>query len=173
MYFFMKVVSILFLFHQIVFAAVTGVVYKDFNSNGLKEVGEVGVKDVTITAFDKDGNAVLETKSLNDGSYSLNLTEDKEYRIEFSDIPEGLVAGGAQGSSSSSVQFVSSNNVSNVDFSVISSDDYNPGKDKIAVAVPTFHPGASVDKTSLDNEYGIISFPYTLLVVQMAMRIRI
>ena len=145
----------------IAYGSITGIVFNDFNSNGTYEKGEVGVKGVTIQAYDSGGNKVAETLSDDNGTYSLDNLQDAKYRIEFTNLPSPFKESAAEGSASSSVQFVNSSNIDNINFAVINPNKYYPAKDKIALAVPTFHPGASVNKTDLAKKYGIISLPYT------------
>jgi len=151
-----------FVFFSSVNADISGTVFKDFNANGVLDVGEIGVADIEINAFDENGSLVATTKSINDGSYTLTISNDGKYRIEFSEnLPDGLKPGGAQGASTSSVQFVNSKDATNINYSVIKASLYSPGKDSVAFAVPTYHPGASVEKTDINKRYGIISLPYT------------
>lgn len=51
-------------------AGLSGYVYCDNNNNGIKESGELGLKDVVISLFDKDGNFIKNTTTNSDGAYN-------------------------------------------------------------------------------------------------------
>lgn len=66
-------------------------VWFDTNSNGIQDIGELGVGDVTIRLFNCDGSFVEEQTTTNNGTYLFtNLPANTEYYVEFSNIPLGL-----------------------------------------------------------------------------------
>ena len=50
---------------------ISGTVYRDFNLNGLRDSGEVGVAGVTVSAFDSAGASQGTATTGADGTYSL------------------------------------------------------------------------------------------------------
>ncbi|NPA28280.1 MAG: hypothetical protein GXN91_04490, partial [Epsilonproteobacteria bacterium] len=147
-------------FNVWLYGGVSGVVFKDYNLNGVRDSNEVGVANIVVEAYDENNVKVAQATSLEDGSYNLDIANDGKYRIEFNNIPSNLKPGSAKAQSSSSVQFVE-NGASNVNLSLISIKEYNPGEDNVSIAVPTMHPGASTNQTDIDKQFGIVSLPYS------------
>ena len=67
-------------------AQVSGTVFRDFNANGTRQTGsptnEIGIGDLTITAYDASGTAVGSTTSAADGTYTIPSVSG-DLRIEF------------------------------------------------------------------------------------------
>ncbi|MCB0185464.1 MAG: hypothetical protein KDE31_14440, partial [Caldilineaceae bacterium] len=109
-------------------AAISGTVFRDFNSNGLFDTGasfnEIGLAGVTITAYDSADNACGSTVSGADGTYSLTPTCDGPWRLAFTDLPDGYEPGYGGGDNASSVQFVTTSGATGVDFAVNKPCDY-------------------------------------------------
>ena len=89
---------------------ISGVVFRDYDGNGLRDSAEPGVGGIVVTAFRPDGTAVSPSVTTDfDGTYVLsNLVDGTEYRIEFSNIPDYLEPGVVGPDSQSTVTFVSS-----------------------------------------------------------------
>ncbi len=86
---------------------VTGMVFTDYNDNGVRDQGDVAVPLVTVTAFDATGNQVAQTTTLADGSYTFSgIADGTQLRIEFSNIPSNLRPGAFGVDSGTTVQFV-------------------------------------------------------------------
>ncbi len=86
---------------------IDGRAFNDLNVNGVDD-GELGVANVTVTAFDAANAPVATALTDGNGNYSLTgLTDGVPYRIEFTDLPANheptFATGGA--SSQSTVQF--------------------------------------------------------------------
>ncbi|HDA6968688.1 TPA: MSCRAMM family adhesin SdrD, partial [Staphylococcus aureus] len=65
-------------------------VWEDTNKNGVQELGEKGVGNVTVTVFDNDTNTkVGEAVTKEDGSYLIPNLPNGDYRVEFSNLPKG------------------------------------------------------------------------------------
>lgn len=94
---------------------IKGTVYRDFNADGLKTITgsftEIGVKDVLICAYKKDGTLADSTRTAQDGTYTLNNTPSSDtLRVEFKDFLEGDYEGPFNSSgSNTSVQFTAGN----------------------------------------------------------------
>ncbi|HDI6507208.1 TPA: carboxypeptidase regulatory-like domain-containing protein, partial [Staphylococcus aureus] len=65
-------------------------VWEDTNKNGVQELGEKGVGNVTVTVFDNNTNTkVGEAVTKEDGSYLIPNLPNGDYRVEFSSLPKG------------------------------------------------------------------------------------
>ncbi|HDA4891839.1 TPA: MSCRAMM family adhesin SdrD, partial [Staphylococcus aureus] len=65
-------------------------VWEDTNKNGIQELGEVGVKGVTVVAYDnKTNKKVGRTITDEKGGYLIPNLPNGDYRVEFSNLPKG------------------------------------------------------------------------------------
>uniref|UniRef100_UPI0018ACCED7 fibrinogen-binding adhesin SdrG C-terminal domain-containing protein n=1 Tax=Staphylococcus aureus TaxID=1280 RepID=UPI0018ACCED7 len=65
-------------------------VWEDTNKNGVQELGEKGVGNVTVTVFDNNTNTkVGVADTTEDGSYLIPNLPNRDYRVEFSNFPNG------------------------------------------------------------------------------------
>ncbi|WP_305089322.1 SdrD B-like domain-containing protein, partial [Staphylococcus aureus] len=65
-------------------------VWEDTNKNGVQELGEVGVKGVTVVAYDNNTNKeVGSTITDEKGGYLIPNLHNGDYRVEFSNLPQG------------------------------------------------------------------------------------
>ncbi|HDH4353331.1 SdrD B-like domain-containing protein, partial [Staphylococcus aureus] len=65
-------------------------VWEDTNKNGVQELGEVGVKGVTVVAYDnKTNKEVGRTITDEKGGYLIPNLPNGDYRVEFSNLPQG------------------------------------------------------------------------------------
>ena len=103
---------------------ITGKVFHDFNNNGVNDgpsqetVSEVGVANVTVSAYDSAG--VLQGTATTDanGDYSLVAAGTGPYRIEFTDLPPGYEPSSHGPNNGTSTQFVLDGDTADVDFGV-------------------------------------------------------
>jgi len=105
---------------------VSGIVFTDYNDNGVREQGDVGVPGVLVTAYDSTGNQVAQTTTLPDGSYTftgLAVADGTQLRIEFTNIPSNLRPGAFGVDSGTTVQFVTSP-AAGVDMGLAKPDEY-------------------------------------------------
>lgn len=70
---------------------IKGTVYRDFNADGLKTATgsftEIGVKNVLVCAYKKDGTLADSTRTAQDGTYTLtNAPSSDTLRVEFKDF---------------------------------------------------------------------------------------
>ena len=87
-------------------STVNGNVFLDGNGNGVAETGDTDVSGVTVTLYDALNTAVGTDVTGADGNYTINVSEDGPFRVEFTDIPSNLVPSGAGVDNGSTVQFV-------------------------------------------------------------------
>ncbi|WP_070021753.1 MSCRAMM family adhesin SdrD, partial [Staphylococcus aureus] len=65
-------------------------VWEDTNKNGVQELGEVGVKGVTVVVYDnKTNKEVGRTITDEKGGYLIPNLPNGDYRVEFSNLPQG------------------------------------------------------------------------------------
>ncbi|WP_428655547.1 SdrD B-like domain-containing protein [Runella sp.] len=94
---------------------IKGTVYRDFNADGLKTntatFNEIGVKNILVCAYKKDGTLADSTRTAPDGTYTLaNAPTSDTLRIEFKDFLVGDYEGPFNPTgSNTSVQFVAGN----------------------------------------------------------------
>ncbi len=85
----------------------TGEVYQDYNASGDRQADEPGVRDITVTAYNANGDDVAEVVSAADGTYNLSgLDDNTEYRLELSDLPDYLESGPYGTESPTTVTFI-------------------------------------------------------------------
>jgi uncharacterized repeat protein (TIGR01451 family) len=136
---------------------VTGTVFQDYNSNGVKDTGatagtavDKGVQGISVRAFDDAGVAYGPTASAADGTYTLTVPAGARVRVEF-EIPStpatlaaykpsfGTTGSGAAASTlGTSVQFATSGDAS-VDFPINIPGDYC--QDNPDMCITVFSPG--------------------------------
>ena len=129
---------------------VSGRVYQDFNSDGAYDttVGaglavDTGIANVTVRAYDGDGDFVGSDLTAADGQYDIGVTAAKSsaIRVEF-DTPSGYQPSFVGGGNGSSVQFVTMT-ANNVNYGVNVPGEYcqnNPD-----VAITCFRTGDQTD----------------------------
>ena len=81
----------------------SGTVFDDYDNDGSQEIAntpsEVGLEDITVTAYNNAGNVVATTNTDGSGAYTINNTNGEALQIEFSNLPGGYVASAGSGSS--------------------------------------------------------------------------
>lgn len=144
-------------------SSVSGRVFLDYNSNGLRNPGDnlaqatdISVPGVEVKAYDSAGNLVGTATSAADGTYSLSVTgaASEQLRIEFS-TPSGLepsfVATGETSENNSSVQFVDAG-ATGVDYAVTNPDDYCQSDPEV---ITCFSPNGAAYTDTPGNPGGI------------------
>ncbi|HQW34287.1 MAG TPA: SdrD B-like domain-containing protein, partial [Thermoflexales bacterium] len=105
---------------------ITGTVYADYNETGMKGTYDYGVAGVTVTAYDRYGNAVGSTTTNMSGTYSLTPSAAGPWRLEFTNLPAGYepsrVYTGTQ--NGTSTQFINSVPSGNNNFAINRPCDY-------------------------------------------------
>ncbi len=128
---------------------VTGLVFRDYNANGVQDPNEGGVGGVVITAYGAAGTVVGTTTSSATlatlGTYSISWTgPDTRVRLEFSGLPgvaqQGAVSSAA-GGSGTSVQFVDAG-ATNVNYGINRPSDYCLATPNLKLVTTCFELGA-------------------------------
>ncbi|TDB67309.1 SdrD B-like domain-containing protein [Arundinibacter roseus] len=137
-----------------------GIVYKDFNDDGIRAPGETaGVGDVLVTATACDGTVFTATTD-GFGNYLMPIPTDKyPVRVEFSNIPSVYNLGVSGTDSRTSVQFVNAPDCG-VDLGIINPIDFCSDQN-LNVFVPCFTYGDPlvVGSSSYDSD-ALVTIPY-------------
>lgn len=137
---------------------VTGVVFTDYNDNGVRNQGDVAVPGVVVTAYDATGNQVAQTTTLADGSYTFSgIADGTSLRIEFSNIPSDLRPGGFGADSGTTVQFVTVP-AAGVDLGLSKPDEYC--NDNPWLISPCFINGNPLAGGTASSAKVLVSIPY-------------
>ena len=88
--------------------AISGLAFRDKNSDGKHDATEPGVTGIVITAYGTDGTTRGTATTASDGSYSLSAPGAGPYRVEFTNFPLFMRPGPQGADSGTTVQFVSS-----------------------------------------------------------------
>ncbi len=146
---------------------ITGTVFRDWNGNGKQDpatvvrIPEQGIPGVTVTAYNVAGSAVGTATSTADGTYSLTTNDagSGPYRVEFTNLPAGLLFGPAGTGSGTAVQFVTSTPVGNVSLSLNDPKDYC--QDNPFLATPCYVSGDPLKPGTAAPEPVFVIFPYS------------
>lgn len=153
------------------FGAITGVVFQDYNGNGQRDLNEFidnngggqvraavdrGLPDVTVTAYDSNGNQVGTAISAANGSYSLTPTAPAPYRVEFT-YPDLYQPGPLGRNNASTVRVVARTPVAEIDLGLIIPGEYC--QDNPTLVTSCFKTGVLEDIDP--NEETLVSFPYS------------
>ncbi|MCB9149007.1 MAG: hypothetical protein H6641_09625 [Caldilineaceae bacterium] len=138
-------------------STITGSVFLDANSNGVKDGSEAlltGVSGLVVTAYDASGaSAGTTTVDTATGQYLLNATGAGPFRIEFTGIPSWLQPSVVGANSDTTVQFVASS-ATGIDIGVFNPADYVTGDPQLVV--PRSASGTGTTSTASV----FFSFPY-------------
>lgn len=142
-----------------------GMVFKDFNDNGIKEAGETaGVASIAVKGIACDGTVYNGTTD-GYGYYSLPIPANKyPVRVEFGNIPSIYKLGVNGVGSRTSVQFVSAP-ACNVNLGIVNPIDYC-SDNNLRVFVPCFVYGDPLPTTGATaanlsgNADALVSIPY-------------
>jgi uncharacterized repeat protein (TIGR01451 family) len=134
---------------------VSGLVFRDYNANGVQDTDEPGVGGVTITAYGTGGSLPVSTTSstaqANLGTYTLTWTfPDTRVRLEFSGLPGAAQQGAASsaaGGSGTSVQFVDAG-ATNVNYGINRPSDYCLATTNLKLVTTCFEIGPQTTGTA-------------------------
>ncbi|HRK75419.1 MAG TPA: SdrD B-like domain-containing protein, partial [Rhodothermales bacterium] len=116
---------------NVLFTNVTGFVYNDYNSNGVKDTYDIGVPGVLVSAYGSNGSLITSTTTNASGSYSLSVSSGTQVRIEFTQIPAGSYPTNAGTGNGTTVQFATAP-ASNVNLGINYPADYCENNPKMA-----------------------------------------
>lgn len=73
-------------------AQISGIAYQDFNTTGIQDQNEKGIKGIIVKAYNRKGESIASSTTDSLGKYSLNVPAGKRVRIEFTNLPDGYVS---------------------------------------------------------------------------------
>ncbi|MEP7341536.1 MAG: SdrD B-like domain-containing protein [Acidobacteriota bacterium] len=147
---------------------ITGFVFQDYNANGVRDANnsinnsgsgnigaavDRGVAGVTVTGYTSFGAVAGTATTDGQGNFSLNVSGDAPYRIEFTNLPAGYKPGPFGPDSKTTVQFVSASNATNISLGLVVPGDYCQDN-------PLLATGCYVSGEQSTDSPVVISFPY-------------
>ncbi|MBX3015727.1 MAG: hypothetical protein KF832_29680, partial [Caldilineaceae bacterium] len=143
---------------------ITGTVFRDFNSDGAITangvITDTGMPSVTVTAYDKNGNAVGSAVTDADGNYTINPSGAGPYRIEFSDLPAGYEPTSAGADNGTSTQFVTTaGEATNVNLGINQPCDYCQADPSVMTSKLN---NGSASHVSNNNQVAVYRYPYAI-----------
>lgn len=138
-------------------ASVSGVVFRDFNANGIRELpAELGVANIQVRAVDINGQ-VQSTYTNQNGTYTLQLIAANPYRIEFDNITPGYSASAHGPESMSTIRFVTAPQI--VNLGINHPDDFSPVQtSSIKLATSTWYGPAPSNQMPIATQASTMVF---------------
>jgi len=152
----LRILLLLLLLFSNIYADISGTVFRDLpingtelNRYGLFEDNEFGVDGVTVKAYNANGEEVTTATTAEDGTYNLSISEDGDYRIEFSNWPAYLKESPDGDNLNSSIKFAK--NGDSVDFGLHNPDDFTSTTDPELITSIYFNGATSGDSGDLKS----------------------
>ena len=165
---FFGIIGLLFLVNSFADSShVTGVVFRDYNGNGVRDniqatdpslAADRGVSDITVKGYSEDGQ-LCDTETTNiTGDYILDLgaCASEKFRIEFSNLPNGMFPTQIGTDSQSTTQFVASGGTANL--GVNRPNEFCENNPRLATSCYSF--GGITEQNS--NKGAIFGFPFSV-----------
>ena len=131
-----------------------GVVYRDLDADGIRDLREVGLSGITVTAYNAAGASVATATTDAKGAYRLTgLTDGAQVRLEITGLPSYLRPGPV-GTDCRTTVFFTASPVDNYNVGAASPPDYCQSNPDLATTV--FVEG---NNTGLDNPTAV-RYPY-------------
>jgi hypothetical protein len=139
-----------------------GIVFQDYNQNGSRESGEIGLAGVTVTAYNSSNTSVATATTNADGWYVLTgLTTGTQYRLEFTNLPAGVESGAAGTNAASNTQFITASATCAANMGVYNPVDYCQADPKLLTA-RYVNGNTSATGADLAGTFGaLMSFNYS------------
>ncbi|WP_169314572.1 SdrD B-like domain-containing protein [Thiothrix nivea] len=135
-----------------------GIAFRDYNQNGIRERQEEGVAGVVVTAYDSTDTLAATATTDSRGWYTLvGLTAGAPYRLEYTNLPNGLHPGVVGTDAASTVRFVTASGNCAANLGV--SDPVEYCQATPAVAAFNFVNG-DPDIADVGNYASLFTFPY-------------
>ncbi len=119
-----------------------GLVYFDYNSNGIIDAGDEGSPNVNVTAYDSENNiidsAITGTSLNNLGQYKLNIPAGTSARLEISGYPSYVKAGACGPDSLSKVSLITANDTCDYNFGLSYPNLYCSEADKTEISIAVY-----------------------------------
>ncbi len=134
---------------------IVGLVFRDFNANGVKETQEPGISgfgtanQLTATAYDDTNAAVSVATTDADGIFTLTgLSAATDYRVEISGLPSHLQAGASTSGGAESLTTFSTAGDNDILIGVNAPGDFCQSVDQVHLGTSCFLNGDAVDPTT-------------------------
>ena len=115
--------------------AISGVVFRDYSADGVRNSNEPGIAGIIVTAYNTAGATSGTATSAADGTYTLAATGTGPYRIEFTSIPAYLKPGPNGVNSHTTVQFVPDGNSSGISLGLLNPVDYSTANTRVLAGI--------------------------------------
>ena len=143
---------------------ITGIVYNDYNSNGVRNTTGIspnlaidnGVAGVVVMAYDRDGTPRGTATTDPNGVYTLTTTGNGPYRIEFTNLQTGYYPSVHGAQNDTSTQFASAGATS-VNLGLNQPSQYSQNNPPLVTSI--FQYGNSITGPN-SSETGLVRFPY-------------
>ncbi len=119
----------------------TGVVFNDYDVDGVMDAGEAGVEGAVVYAYDSSGNRFGPATTSSTGAYSVSLSPNATagpIRIELTSMPEGFFPSRAGTDNATTIRFATftdGGTVSDLDFGIQKPQDFCSSNPDIATTV--------------------------------------
>lgn len=167
-FYFTIIATSILIFSSTVLSAQSGEVFRDYNSNGIKEMNEPLLPGVIVNAYLADGTmcGTATTTEFTSPNYTINSCGTAQVRLEFilDDATACKVHSSdfsSQGAASygSSVQFVNGNDT-NINYAISNVEDYNPSTAGTDIFIPCYVNGDPLAGGTAGSSSWFIGFPY-------------
>jgi len=140
---------------------VTGLVFRDYNVNGVQDANEPPVGGITVSVYGAAGTLLATTSSSNAfatlGTYSISWgAPDIRVRLEFSGLPTYLQSGAFGSASGTSIQYVNAGDTA--DFGVNNPNQFCGNNPRLSTSCYVFGDQTGGANSALP---AIISFDYS------------
>lgn len=139
-----------------------GIIFQDYNQNGLHESGEIGLAGVTVTAYNSSNATAATATTDANGWYVLTgLTNGSQYRLEFSNLPAGVESGATGVNSGSNVQFITASATCDADMGIYNPVDYCQVEPKLLTS-RYVNGDTSISTANMAGTFGaLLSYDYS------------
>ncbi len=145
-------------------AQLAGVVFKDFNNDGIQTPpNEIGLRNIIVSVFIGSSNSPLITQTEIDGTYSFTVEQvpvGSRVRVEFTGL--GVNNNGkSTGQSKTNIQFLTipSGGAEDVSLGILTNNDYC-NVDGALIFTPCYVSGDPLAGGSAGEDDAFVSFPY-------------
>lgn len=136
-----------------------GMVFRDFNQNGVKDSTDTGIAGITVNAYDSTNALAATTTTDANGWYKFSsYSNGAQYRLEFVGLPSNLYAGAHGNDNASNVRFVTANANCGLHYAVSDPIEYCEVTPYVATSLYT--NGDPSSATAKDYT-GVYTFPYS------------
>jgi hypothetical protein len=141
---------------------VSGLVYRDYNDNGVQDAREPGVPDVLVRGFYGAGGSV-EVRTAASGAYVLNVpvAAGTDVRVEF-EVPSNGFQSGAQGANSGTTVQFATTPAANINLGILRPGQYCQAASDLTLVTSCYSFGNQIGPEPLrpGDPPVLVDFPY-------------